>query len=599
MSRWIEAAPVHYRKVKITDEFWGPRMALNRTVSLRHQYDQLRQQGCVDAFKWKPGLDADRERFRDSDMARWIEAAAYALALHPDPELESWIDAYVGTLAPAQHPDGYINSYCGLVHPELKYVNLSDHRELCQMGHMIEAAVAYFEATGKRAFLDIMIACANGIEASFGTGGNMRDSGNFASALVRLYRVTDDQRYLKQAERMVHECDRESLLPEGPAARVLGLYSGMADVALAAGDRGLRETCNRLWRAATTQFMYITGALGTTADGERFAFSYDLPNETACTETCGAIGLASWAHRMLQADPDGRYGDILERALYNGVLSGVSQSGDHYSACNPTSIYPGTDPQGQPRSRDYHHHRTAWMPAPCCPTNLARVLASIGGYAYGQASAAAWIHMYIDGTAELSVCGQPVSLRVETRYPWEGRVRIKVQPSCEMGFDLHLRIPGWCRNPMLRINGTSIHIKTKRGYAVIARTWRAGDRVELDLPMEIRFVSAHPAVWANGQRVAVERGPMVYAFEEVDNGPYLADLMIRKSTLKADFEPGLFGGIVSLVGRGEASDPAVWKDKLYDDEPALRVARRVKAVPFCLWGNRGAGNMAVWVTARG
>lgn len=629
--------PVPLNNVRIEGGFWGQRTRVNREVTLPLERAQLKQTGRLDAFKlkWKPGRPHKPHQFWDSDVAKWIEAAAYSLATHPDRKLERELDAVIDDIAGAQRDDGYVNTYFTLVAPDKRWTNLRDMHELYCAGHLMEAAVAFAEATGKRKLLDVMARYADYIDSVFGRGRGKRRGypghEEIELALVRLARATGNLRYrglaayfVDERGRQPHYYDREARergedravhgvnapydilqahLPvreqttaEGHSVRALYLFSGMADVAAETGDPELLAACRRLWRNIAQRRMYITGAVGSTRHGERFTFDYDLPNETAYAETCANIALVFFAHRMLQLEARGEYADVMERALYNGVISGVSLDGkaffyDNLLASNPPAWkFNGQKPPV----------RQEWFGCACCPPNIARLLASLGGYVYATGRGSVWLHLYANGSVQCEVAGRRVELGVETAYPWEETVRIRVRPEQSGSFGLALRLPGWCREPRVAVNGEAIAIRGVKGYAVLKRTWQDGDVVELTLPMPPERVSARPEVREDAGRVALQRGPVVYCLEQADNGAGLNAIVLpRDAELRAKLDPKLLGGCVTLEADALREAAPAAQSPLYGFEPPRAKPCRIKAIPYALWANRGEGEMLVWVREGG
>lgn len=627
--------PVSIPNVRLDDRFWAPRLQTNRTVTLPIEYEQLKGTRRIDAWKldWKPGMPNEPHIFWDSDLAKWLEAVGYALAGGPDKPLERRADRVIAMIERAQQPDGYLNIHFSVVAPRERWTNLRDRHELYCAGHLMEAAVAYCQATGKRTLLDVMCRYADYINSVFGPERGKRRGypghEEIELALVKLHRATGEERYLKLAKffvdergRRPHYFDREARergedpqahwagdydycqahLPvreqataEGHAVRAMYLYSGMADVAAETRDRKLLAACKRLWKNVTERRMYLTGGIGSTRHGERFTCDYDLPNETAYAETCAAIGLVLWAHRMLQIERDGRYADVMERALYNGVLSGISLDGRRFFYVNPLAVYPRalTEP-----SEHLTATRQDWFGCACCPPNIARLLASLPQYVYSQARNEAYVHLFVQGSAELTVAGQSVVLIQRTGYPWKERVRITVKPDEPAEFTLALRIPGWCRGATLKVNGKAVGAArlTRKGYARIKRVWRKGDKVELRLPMPVERIEAHPKVRANAGRVALQRGPIVYCLEEVDNGPNLNDIALpRTARLRAECDEKLLGGVVVVTGKARRRDASAWRNRLYGPSASRTRSVTIKAVPYCAWANRRPGEMLVWI----
>ncbi|NLC58587.1 MAG: glycoside hydrolase family 127 protein [Armatimonadetes bacterium] len=617
--------PVPFTDVVIADRFWAPRMRVNRERTIAYQYAQCKETGRIDAFRlnWKPGDEPVPHIFWDSDVAKWIEAASYTLATDPSAEVEALLDEVVALVAAAGQPDGYLNTHYTVVEPEKRWSNLRDCHELYCAGHLMEAAVAHFQATGKRTLLDALCRYADYIGTVFGTGPGQKRGycghEEIELALVKLYRATGERRYLELSRyfldergRQPHYFDQEARergedpgayyfqkydycqvhLPVreqsevvGHAVRAMYLYSAMADLAGELGDAALLAASERLWENLTTTRLYLTAGIGPSRHNEGFTRSYDLPNETAYAETCAAIGLVFWSHRLLQLDCDGRYADVLERALYNGVLSGVSLDGDRFFYENPLASLGG-------------HHRQAWFGCACCPPNVARLLASLGEYVYAQSEHDAVVHLYIAGQGRLRLGGQTVTLTQETNYPWEGRVALTLQLEQPARFGLRLRVPGWCREARLRVNGEEVSLagKVEKGYVRVEREWRNGDRVELDLPMPIERVYAHPEVRQDAGLVALQRGPVVYCLEEVDNGPALHRFALpREATLQAQFRPELLGGVTVLTGEAEYLVDEGWAGTLYQTRRPAAETRPITAVPYCVWDNRQPGQMQVWL----
>jgi len=627
-------------RVRIDDTFWAPRMEINRRVTLPVEYRQLKDTGRIDAFRldWQPGRPNRPHQFWDSDVAKWIEAAGYSLATHPDPDLEALVDGVIDLIAAAQQSDGYLNVYYTVVEPGRRWTNLRDMHELYCAGHLMEAAVAYYEGTGKRRLLDVMCRYADHIASVFGPGEGQRRGypghEEIELALVKLYRATGEKRYLDLAAFFINERGsrphyydleaeergedpaayrfrdysynqshlpvREQTDAVGHAVRAMYLYSGMADVAAETGDESLLAACERLWESATRRRMYVTGGIGSTAHGERFTYDYDLPNATAYAETCAAIGLVFWASRMLQISPRGEYADVMERALYNGVLSGISLDGRQFFYANPLEVNRRAWealPEDE-RPRNTTPVRQDWFGCACCPPNIARLLASLGKYVYSQGKDTAWVHLYIAGSVQLHLDGLQVGLRQETDYPWDGGVVVHVDPQEPAEFTLALRIPGWCREPRLTMNGEDVALAdtARDGYAHLTRRWAPGDSVALTLPMPAERVHAHPEVRDNAGRVALQRGPLVYCLEEHDNVENLHDVSLPEGAVLTErWDADLLGGVMTLAARAHRSETSWWTDALYRKGPARRKSENLIAIPYYAWANRGLGSMLVWI----
>jgi len=630
--------------VTIDDAFWGPRLATNRNVVLMHEYRMLKETGRIDQYKldWKPGQPNPPHIFWDSDVAKWIEAASYSLATHPDADLDRLLDEVIALIGAAQQPDGYLNPHYTVVEPDKRWTNLRDCHELYCAGHLIEAGVAHYQATGKRTLLDVVCRYADCIDNTFGPGKRSGYCGHeeIELALVKLYHATGQVRYLKLAEYFINERGRQphvfdvearargedprrywagedyayvqAHLPVreqteavGHAVRAMYLYSGMADVGRCTGDESLLAACRALWQDVVSRKMYVTGGVGSTHRGEAFTKAYDLPNESAYAETCAAIGLVFFAHRMLQIDADSRYADVMERALYNGVLAGIGLDGRTFFYVNPLAS--GGD-----------HHRQEWFGCACCPPNVARMLASLGQYIYstgapptepgpppatgrsdGQRSdaRAIYVHLYVAGKVRARVAGESVTLTQDGNYPWHGRIRFLVDVPRPVRFDLMLRIPDWCRRHTIKVAGKPIGRRLQRGYACISRRWQAGDVVELSLHMPVERVVAHPQVEPDAGKVAIQRGPVIYCLEQCDHRVDVRWIRLPDgAALNAVFDKRLLGGVAVIEGQGVAAPASDWQGRLY--QPVDRTkgrAAKIHAVPYCLWDNRKPGPMAVWV----
>ncbi|MCD4700468.1 MAG: glycoside hydrolase family 127 protein, partial [Candidatus Aegiribacteria sp.] len=572
--------------------------------------------------------------FWDSDVAKWMEAAASSLCLHPDSELKENLKSVIDSMEKAQQPDGYLNSYFIAVEPANRWANLRDRHELYCAGHLIEAAVAHFSATGDDSFINITGRYADCIDSVFGNGADQKRGypghEELELALVKLFRTTGERRYLELAAFFLNERGtrphyydlesvsrgedpaknyeywqahlpvREQIEAVGHAVRAMYLYCGMADVAAETGDEELAEACRILWRNVTGRRMYITGGVGSTERGESFTADYDLPNETAYAETCAAIGLVFWAHRMLSIDgkPNSEYADVMERSLYNCVLSGVSLDGTRFFYTNPLEVRPGHAMLQSGPENNYRYSRKEWFNCSCCPTNIMRILSSFGQYIYSSSNDSVYVHLYVGSTAEIDISGVRVKIRQETEYPWKETVILSVEPEEPVEFSLSLRIPGWCENASLELNGKEIRkLQVTSGYAHIRRLWRKDDTLNLILPMPVRKIESHPEVRGNCGKIAIMRGPVVYCLEEEDNTPDLHDIRLDSSAeLKAEYDESLLGGCTVITGTASIRDGEGWIDQLYRPGITETVPVEIKAVPYCLWNNRRSGGMQVWIT---
>jgi DUF1680 family protein len=612
----LKLRAVPFTDVQINDAFWKPRLDTNRQVSIPVNFDNLEKAGNLENLRL--AARGARSGFRgpvfmDSDVYKALEAAAYTLATHPDPALEKKLDEIIAILAAAQQPDGYLNSYFVVKEPDKRWTNLRDWHELYCAGHLFEAAVAHFQATGRRNFLDVAIKLADHIDRVLGPPPKRLGYPGHPEielALIKLWRVTGERRYFELARFFVENRGRKYFAEEhktpsdrydgsywqddvpiyehrnikGHAVRAAYLMSGTTDVAAETGDARLLRMLQRVWRNTTERNLYLTGGIGPSAHNEGFTVDYDLPNLTAYQETCATIALAQWAHRLALLYGDAHYADVLERGLYNGVLAGVSQDGTKFFYVNPLE------------SRG-NHHRSPWFGCACCPPNVARTLAMLGGYAYAVSDEALWVNLFVQGAVKAKVAGQTVRLDVTTEYPWDGKVRFRVQPEAPTRFQLRLRQPGWCVSPpSLTLNGSALaDTPVERGYLVLAREWQAGDTVELDLPMPVQRVAAHPNVKANHGLLAIQRGPIVYCLEAVDQAEPLASLYLPPGTeLKAEKAPDLLGGVVVVKGLAEVAPEQDWTRRLYQPLPQPRRVP-ITAIPYYAWDNRAPGPMKVWL----
>jgi len=568
--------------------------------------------------------------FQDSDVAKWLEAVGYRLATHPDPELEKTADEVIELLGRAQEEDGYLNSFFTIMRPEGRWTNLRDDHELYCAGHLIEAAVAYYEGTGKRNLLDIVCRFVDLIDSVFGPEpGKLKGYPGHQEielALIRLYHVTGDEKHLKLAKFFIdqrgqqphyfvqewekrgetgkswyawpleyqqsHLPVREQTKAVGHSVRAMYMYSAMVDVARETNDVELMDVAKGLWRNVVSKQMYITGGVGSQEYGEGFSTDYDLPSDTAYTETCAAIGLVFWAQRLLQVEPKAEYADVLERALFNGVLSGISLDGQRFFYVNPLEVVP----EVISRRRDHFHvrpTRQSWFGCACCPPNIARLVASVGKYMYGVEGNALYVHLYGDNTAEAVWAGKNVTLRQETDYPYEGEVKVSIEAPEAVDGVLYLRIPGWCQEWNVKVNGEIVTSPTlEEGYLKLARVWTNGDTIELSLAMPVMRVRSNTLVRETIGKVALQRGPLVYCLEEQDNGANLAALILpAESEFIVEFEEELNVPIL----RGEAKRYVSNTDELYTTAEPKAETVTITAIPYFAWDNRKSGEMLVWL----
>ncbi|HSB94125.1 MAG TPA: beta-L-arabinofuranosidase domain-containing protein, partial [Flavitalea sp.] len=531
----VVSRPVNFSQVTITDKFWGPKLNLVEDSTLKaciYQTEiatpRLRN---FEKVARKQGEKHEGIFYDDSDVFKALEAMAYSLKNRRNPELEKKADEWIDKIAAAQLPDGYLNTYFTLNDLGQRWTDMSMHEDY-NGGHMIEAAVAYFDATGKRKFLDVSIKWANHFDSLFGPSKRHWVTGHqeLELALVKLYRVTKDPKYLALSHWLLEERGHryakgytwtdwkdtayaqdvkpvsEQTEITGHAVRAMYMYTGAADVAALTGDRAYMNAMKAVWEDVVYRNMYITGGIGSSGGNEGFSIDYDLPNERAYCETCASVGMVFWNQRMNSLTGESKYYDVLERSLYNGALDGLSLTGTHFFYGNPLAS------GGQ-------HKRREWFGTACCPANIARLVASLGNYIYAQSDKDIWVNLFVGSSTSLSLGKTTVGLAVTTNYPWEGKVTIAVDPSKKLASALHIRVPGWTGNETatgnlytflspaketvkILVNGKPAVFTMDKGYAVIDREWKKGDRVEMDLPMEIRKVASREEVSENKGRLA-------------------------------------------------------------------------------------------------
>jgi DUF1680 family protein len=623
---------------------WGLYQRLAREATIPYQRDILNDAvpGAVASyalrnFRAAAGMVEARHGgcpWQDSDVAKWLEAVAYALESQPDAALESDADGVIDLIEKAQQPDGYVDTYY-ILHPEWeRFTNLLEHHELYCMGHLTEAAVAYYRATGKRKLLDVARRCANMLCARFGEGGGKTEGcpghEEIELALIKLSDVTGEERYLRLAKYFLdargtspncfaleekrrgrsdaevqregryayyqaHMPVRDQTAAVGHAVRAAYLYTGMAMAALRTGDEPLMAACRRLWSDIVGRQLYVTGAIGQSSHGEAFTFGYDLPNDTVYGETCAAIGLVFFARAMLDSEARSEYADVMETALYNAIPAGMSLDGKRYFYVNPLEVWPEASEKNQGRQHALPE-RPGWYGCACCPPNVARLYASLGEYAYGQKDGTLFVHLYSAGMARITVPGGEAAIRVDTAYPWDGAARIVVTETSGVAWTLALRLPGWCADPAVSVNGATIQTDSaENGYLYINRLWKLGDTVELDFPMPTRLVRANPLVRADAGKAAILRGPVVFCLEEADNGANLSALTIHAdaSAITAEPDDSLMPGSVRIKASGfrDTADT----DTLYMDKSDIRREPiSLTYIPYSFWANRGKGEMQVW-----
>jgi len=635
--------------VSVSDAFWSNYMELVRTKMLPYQWEALNDRipdaepsHCIKNFRIAAGLEDgpfNGFSFQDTDVAKWIEAAAFSLVWHPDTALEQTIDETIDLIVSAQQEDGYLDTYYIINGLQNRWTEVINCHELYCAGHMLEAAVAYFQATGKRKLMDAIIRFVDYIEQVFGLEeGKIKGYPGheiLEMALIRLYDITKDEKHLNLAKYFVDERGqsplffeeevkkgnlaflwkdsyfkyqyyqaglpvREQSKAEGHAVRAVYLYSGMADVARETGDDKLYEACKRIWDNMVHRRMYITGAIGSSSYGESFTFDYDLPNDTVYGETCASIGLVFFAQRMLQISPKSEYADVMEKALYNGIISGVSLDGTKFFYVNPLEVLPEACEKDQLRNH-VKPERQKWFGCACCPPNLARMIASLPKYIYTKKDDTLYIHLYVGNETITDIEGTKVKIVMKSDYLRDGNVTVKVSPAKTLEISLACRIPGWCRKYTVWKNGHEIVPDGNNyndGYLHLHGKWAEGDIVKLHFEMPVQVVCTNPLVRENNGKVAVMRGPVVYCLEEEDNGKYLSWIRLPKTPqFTCTYDKDLLGGIVKLNANGKVLDVTDWGDSaLYRNYKADTFSEKtLEWVPYYAWANRSCGEMAVWI----
>ena len=614
MEKSIDLKRAHAR---VAGGFWGERRDIARSRGLMAVYDRFSDTGRFGSldFKWKEGMEHKPHIFWDSDIAKWIEAAAYLLMDARDPEIEKIVDDCVDKIEAHQRPDGYFNIYFDTCEPEARLTRYTEH-ELYDLGHLIEAAVAYRDATGKDKLLNLMIKYAELIDRVFrvehSAGYDTPGHEEIELALFKLYRATGDEKWLtlmryfidargtssrdktysvmgKNSYSQAHKPVREQETAEGHSVRACYLYSGMADLAWQDGDEGLKRACEKLFANIAHRRMYVTGGVGSSHVGEAFTIDYDLMNRTAYAETCAALALALFARRMSRISPKAEYADVAELALYNGMLAGISLDCESFFYENPLEVHPDIIDFNRYYASARDHmpitRRVRVFECSCCPPNVLRIIGSIGDFAFTQSEQALYVHHYMEIDADTRFGA--VSMR--TGYPFDGRIELVPAPGA---YALALRVPGWAKQFALSVNGEQAEYALRDGYAYLERTWAEGDRVVLELQLSVRLVQGHPALHEDCGRVTVMRGPIVYCLEEADNGKYLKDIKIAGGEPEIEWDGALnVPAILLPATRREWNDG----DTLYAEFGEIRRSPvTAKFIPYFAWANRDEGEMLVW-----
>jgi DUF1680 family protein len=625
-------------EVSIEDDFWSPWLVRNRDVTIEYQYDQLEASGSLANFRRVADGESGGFRgmwFQDSDAYKWLEAASFELAKADDTDLRERVDDVIDLVADAQQEDGYLNTYFQLVEPDQRWTNLHMLHELYCAGHLFEAAVAHYEATCEESLLSVATAFADHIDDMFGDEvDGVPGHEEIELGLIKLYRATDEERYLDLAsyfvdlrghdDRLAWELDhldeiggaeydsddwegsihdgsrtvflddeaeydgsyaqahapvREQSATEGHSVRAMYLYAAVTEIVAERDDDELHAALDRLWQNMTTKRMYVTGGIGPEHEHEGFTEDYDLPNDTAYAETCAAIGSIFWNQRLFELTAERAYADLIERTLYNGFLSGISFSGDRFFYVNPLET-------------DGDHHRKEWFTCACCPPNAARLFSSLGQYLYSVSGDELYVNQYVGSDLVTSVDGTPVELEQSSALPWSGDVSITVE--ADSSIPINLRIPSWCDDATVAVDDAAVD-HDESGYVRLVRDWD-GERIELSLEVETELVAAHPAVESDVGRVAAECGPLVYCAEAVDNDRPLHQYEVPIGTgIEAGHEPDLLHGVTTLDADAAVPSMDGWENALY--QPAAETDTEdadMELVPYYVWNNREAGPMRIW-----
>lgn len=615
--------PVNFSQVNITDAFWKPKLDKVATATLQACIYQTEEKTPrirnFEKVARKQGEKHEGIYYDDSDVYKALEAIAYSLKNHPDAALEQKADGWIDKIAAAQLPDGYLNTYYTLGDLSQRWTDMEKHEDY-NAGHLLEAAIAYYNTTGKRKLLDVATRFADHIDSTFRLQNRHWVSGHqeIELALMKLYHVTKNERYLKLADWYLDQrgrgygkgviwdqwkdpkyCQDEIPVKEqteitGHAVRAMYLYTGAADVAAVTGDVAYLNAMQTVWQDVVSRNMYITGGIGSSGRNEGFSVDYDLPNEEAYCETCASVGMVFWNQRMNALTGDAKFIDVLERSLYNGALDGLSLTGDRFFYGNPLAS------NGQ-------HARREWFGTACCPSNIARLVSSVGNYIYGKSDNNLWINLFVGSNTLVKMGKTDVAFKMETNYPWEGKVRISVEPRSKTKFELHLRIPGWARGEavpgglyeftdktiaktIIRINGKEATYAEAKGYAIIDREWKKGDVVELELPMDVKKIQASKEVKNDQDRIAIQRGPLVYCIEGADNNGQAWNLILPDNAVLAAVSYKVLTEPVIAV---QAEVPVVVVSS--DGINVQTEQRKITAIPYYTWANRGQNPMQVWL----
>lgn len=624
LERDYNVAPVPFNQVHVEDGFWTDRLATSRLVTIPYCFEKCEDTGRIRNFEKAAGIREGKHEgifFDDSDVYKIMEGAAYSLQVQPDTMMRLYLDKLIAIMAAAQWEDGYLYTFYSVPErqPQMRWTNVKDKHEQYCIGHMLEAAVAHYQVTGNKSFLDVATRCADYVCSVFGPGKRTDPPGHqeIEIGLCKLYRATGDGKYLDMAKFFLDQRGRlgnrgpdgkaglyslyaqdhvpvtEQTEAVGHSVRAAYMYTGMADVAALTGDMKYVDAIDAIWSDVATTKLYITGGIGAEGGHEGFGGKYELPNATAYCETCASFANVFWNHRMFLMRGDAKYMDVLERTLYNAALSGISMEGDTFFYPNVLESTGG-------------HERSAWFGCSCCPSNVARFIPSMPGYIYATKGNDLYVNLFVGGDATLKTAVGEVQLSQRTEYPWKGEVAISVEPAQSEAFSVFVRIPGWARNepapsdlykfvdtvsqkPSIQVNGKTVAFEVEKGFARIERTWEKGDRIVLDLPMPIRRIVSHPSVKTNAGKVAFQRGPIVFCLEGPDNDGEVLSLVIPDDAkLKAEFRPDLLNGVTVLTGKARVAR------RTLDGKMVAAGSRPFTAIPYYAWAHRGKAQMTVW-----
>lgn len=578
--------PVDFSIVKITDPFWTPILKTHASATLAACMDQIEYQtGRIQNFRNAANGIHEHQGifFDDSDVYKAMEGMAYSLINNPDSAVEMKLDEWIDIIAAAQEPDGYLNSYYSTTGLDKRWTDMDKHEMYCA-GHMLEAAIAYYKATGKDKFLDVSVRMVDHMMSVFGPDKRHWVPGHqeIELALIKLYDLTKEERYLDFAYWLLEERGhghgikegdpwnpayyqddrpvKELSVVSGHAVRCMYMYCAMADVAALRNDIAYVDALNRIWENLIHKRMYITGGIGSSRHNEGFTEDYDLPNKEAYCETCASVGMVFWNHRMNELSGDSKYINVLERSLYNGVLSGVSLSGDRFFYVNPLET-------------DGNHHRQAWYGCACCPSQISRFIPSIGSYIYGKSADALWINLFISSETTVDLSGNAVNVKLETQYPWDGKVRIEIKPQGEKSFKVKVRKPDWADSFTVQLNGNPVEVSAgPHGYLTFDQLEAVGGVLEIKWNMPIQIKQANPRVQANIGKRAIQRGPLVYCLEEMDNPAYDEVHVTAMTQFTGAYDQEKLNGIYAIQSDNGFS-----------------------FIPYYSWDNREPGKMKVWV----